>query len=80
MNSIDLNPENILPHRDRMLLVDSIIEVDDNGAVTRSVVTEKVAVFRRPKRAIHRTDRAGGSNSRDSQRMDTGKKIRPDSR
>jgi len=45
MNSIDLNPENILPHRDRMLLVDSIIEVDDNGAVTRSVVTKKWPFF-----------------------------------
>ncbi|MEN8752643.1 MAG: hypothetical protein AB1Z18_07690, partial [Desulfobacterales bacterium] len=45
MNSLDLNPENILPHRDRMLLVDSIIEVDDNGAVTRSVVTEKWPFF-----------------------------------
>jgi predicted hotdog family 3-hydroxylacyl-ACP dehydratase len=45
MNSIDLNPENILPHRNRMLLVDSIIEVDDNGAVTRSVVTKKWPFF-----------------------------------
>lgn len=45
MNLPALNPKNILPHRDRMLLVDSIIAVNENGAVTQSVVTEKWPLF-----------------------------------
>jgi predicted hotdog family 3-hydroxylacyl-ACP dehydratase len=45
MNSKDVRPENILPHRDRMLLIDEILEVDDDGAVTRSVVTERWPFF-----------------------------------
>jgi len=45
MNPSNLSPENILPHRDGMLLVDSIIALDDNGAVTRSVVTAKWPFF-----------------------------------
>jgi predicted hotdog family 3-hydroxylacyl-ACP dehydratase len=45
MNSNDVRPENILPHRGRMLLIDEILEVDDDGAVTRSVVTERWPFF-----------------------------------
>lgn len=41
MNPSHLNPENILPHRDGMLLVGGIIEVNDSGAVTWSVVSDK---------------------------------------
>jgi len=45
MNPKDVRPENILPHRDRMLLIGEILEVDDAGAVTRSVVTERWPFF-----------------------------------
>ncbi|MBI5581987.1 MAG: hypothetical protein HY895_22755 [Deltaproteobacteria bacterium] len=45
MNPKDLRPENILPHRGRMLLIDEILGVDDAGAVTRSVVTESWPFF-----------------------------------
>jgi predicted hotdog family 3-hydroxylacyl-ACP dehydratase len=45
MNPKDVRPENILPHRGRMLLIDEILELDDGGAVTRSVVTEKWPFF-----------------------------------
>lgn len=34
----DLHLEDILPHRDGMLLIDGIIEVDDIHAVTRCIV------------------------------------------
>ena len=40
-----MRPENILPHRGRMLLIDEILEVDNDGAVTRSVVTERWPFF-----------------------------------
>ena len=45
MNPKDVRPENILPHRGRMLLIDEILEVDDDGAATRSVVTERWPFF-----------------------------------
>jgi predicted hotdog family 3-hydroxylacyl-ACP dehydratase len=45
MNPKDLRPENILPHRGRMLLIDEILGVDDDGAVTRSIVTERWPFF-----------------------------------
>jgi len=45
MNPKDVRPENILPHRGRMLLIDEILELNDDGAVTRSVVTEKWPFF-----------------------------------
>lgn len=38
MNPNDLTPESLLPHRSPMLLVGDIIRLDDDGAVTRSVV------------------------------------------
>jgi predicted hotdog family 3-hydroxylacyl-ACP dehydratase len=41
MTPTNLRPETILPHRDRMLLIDEILEVNDHGAVTRSVVRER---------------------------------------
>jgi len=41
MNPSNLSPEDILPHRDGMLLVGSIIDVNDSGAVTWSVVSDK---------------------------------------
>ncbi len=40
-----LSPETILPHREPMLLVDEIIAVDDTGAVTAALVTEKWPFF-----------------------------------
>jgi len=45
MNRFDLNLEDLLPHRDRMLLIDEIIEVDDNAAVTSATVTEQWPLF-----------------------------------
>ena len=38
MNRFDIRIEDLLPHRDRMLLIDEILEVDDNTAVTRATV------------------------------------------
>ena len=38
MHPTGMTPERILPHRDHMLLIDEILEVDDSSAVTRSVV------------------------------------------
>jgi predicted hotdog family 3-hydroxylacyl-ACP dehydratase len=45
MNPKDVRPESILPHRGQMLLIDEILEVDDDGAVTRSLVTERWPFF-----------------------------------
>jgi predicted hotdog family 3-hydroxylacyl-ACP dehydratase len=45
MNPKDVRPETILPHRGRMLLIDEIFELDDDGAATRSVVTERWPFF-----------------------------------
>jgi predicted hotdog family 3-hydroxylacyl-ACP dehydratase len=45
MTPKDVRPETILPHRGRMLLIDEILELDDDGAVTRSVVTERWPFF-----------------------------------
>ena len=41
----DITPESVLPHRERMLLVDDILHVDDRSAVTRSTVTAKWPLF-----------------------------------
>ena len=41
MNRFDINIEDLLPHRDRMLLIDEILEVDDKTAVTRATVTDQ---------------------------------------
>ena len=45
MNPHGVRPETILPHRGRMLLIDEILELDDDGAATRSVVTERWPFF-----------------------------------
>jgi len=45
MNQIDIRIEDLLPHRDRMLLIDKIIEVDDEKAVTESIVTKEWPLF-----------------------------------
>jgi predicted hotdog family 3-hydroxylacyl-ACP dehydratase len=45
MNPKDVRPETILPHRGRMLLIEEILELDDDGAATRSVVTERWPFF-----------------------------------
>ena len=41
MNHFDINIEDLLPHRDRMLLIDEILELDDKAAVTLATVTEQ---------------------------------------
>lgn len=45
MNPFDIKIEDLLPHRDRMLLVDEILEVDDKTAVTRATVTDRWPFF-----------------------------------
>jgi len=40
MNRADINIEDLLPHRDRMLLIDEILEVDNHMAVTCAIVTD----------------------------------------
>jgi predicted hotdog family 3-hydroxylacyl-ACP dehydratase len=45
MNRFDINIEDLLPHRDRMLLIDEILEIDDKAAVTRSTVTDQWPFF-----------------------------------
>ena len=40
-----LKIEDLLPHRDRMLLVDQMIEVDDRRAVTAATVTDRWPFF-----------------------------------
>lgn len=46
MHPTDLRPESVLPHRERMLLVDKVLELNEQGAVTRSVVSESWPLFR----------------------------------
>jgi predicted hotdog family 3-hydroxylacyl-ACP dehydratase len=41
----DINIDDLLPHRDRMKLVDEVIEVNEHTAVTRSTVTENWPLF-----------------------------------
>ncbi len=45
MNRFDINIEDLLPHRDRMLLIDEILEIDDKAAVTRATVTDQWPFF-----------------------------------
>jgi predicted hotdog family 3-hydroxylacyl-ACP dehydratase len=45
MNRLDINIEELLPHRDRMLLIDEIIELDNTSAVTRATVTDQWPFF-----------------------------------
>ena len=39
MDLTALRPEDLLPHRGRMLLIESILELNEDGAATRSVVS-----------------------------------------
>jgi predicted hotdog family 3-hydroxylacyl-ACP dehydratase len=41
MNRSDIKIEDLLPHRDRMLLIDEILEVDHNMAVTCAIVNDR---------------------------------------
>ncbi|MCP4367246.1 MAG: hypothetical protein GY797_03905 [Deltaproteobacteria bacterium] len=43
---IDVDIEQLIPHRDRMKLIDEIIESDDEKAVTESIVTKKWPLFK----------------------------------
>ena len=45
MNRFDINIEDLLPHRDRMLLIDEILEIDDKAAVTSATVTDQWPFF-----------------------------------
>ncbi len=45
MTRADIGIEDLIPHRGRMMLIDEIIEVDENRAVTRAVVTEEWPFF-----------------------------------
>jgi len=46
MTDIDIDIEQLIPHRDRMKLIDKIIKSDDEKAVTESLVTEKWPLFK----------------------------------
>jgi len=43
---INIDIEQLIPHRDRMKLIDEIIESDDEKAVTESLVTKKWPLFK----------------------------------
>ncbi len=43
---IDIDIEQLIPHRDRMKLIDEIIESDNEKAVTKSLVTNKWPLFK----------------------------------
>ena len=45
MNRFNVDIEDLLPHRGRMLLIDEILEVDDNMAVTGATVTDRWPFF-----------------------------------
>lgn len=45
MNRFDIKIEDLLPHRDRMLLIDEVLEVNGNSAVTCATVTEHWPLF-----------------------------------
>lgn len=45
MNLDDIGIEDLIPHRGRMLLIDEIIAVDENRAVTSAVVSEAWPLF-----------------------------------
>ena len=45
MNRVDIRIEDLLPHRDRILLVDEIIEVDHKTAVTGATVNDQWPFF-----------------------------------
>ena len=45
MNRFDIKIEDLLPHRDRMLLIDEILKVDHNMAVTCAIVTDRWPFF-----------------------------------
>ncbi len=46
MDLKDLCPENLLPHRDSMLLIDKILEVGDGTTVSKSVVSDQWPLFK----------------------------------
>lgn len=45
MNRFDVKIEDLLPHRDRMLLIDEIFELDHDMAVTCATVTDRWPFF-----------------------------------
>ena len=45
MKRSDIKIEDLLPHRDRMLLIDEILEVDHHMAVTCAIVTDRWPFF-----------------------------------
>jgi predicted hotdog family 3-hydroxylacyl-ACP dehydratase len=45
MNPADICIEDLLPHRGRMLLIDEIVEVDDEKAITGATVSDQWPFF-----------------------------------
>ena len=45
MKPADIRIEDLLPHRDRMLLIDEVLEVTDTTAVTSATVTRQWPLF-----------------------------------
>lgn len=46
MKRTDISVDDLIPHRDRMKLVDEIIEVNENRAVTSATVTDQWPFFK----------------------------------
>lgn len=42
---VDIDIEKLIPHRDRMKLIDKVVEVDGDSATTAATVTEKWPLF-----------------------------------
>ncbi|MCP4682462.1 MAG: hypothetical protein GY864_09030 [Desulfobacterales bacterium] len=45
MDLVNINIEDLIPHRGRMMLIDEIIDVNEDMAVTRALVTENWPLF-----------------------------------
>ncbi len=43
---MNINIEDFIPHRDRMKLIDTVIDLDDNKAVTASTVTDRWSLYK----------------------------------
>jgi len=43
---MNINIEDFIPHRDRMKLIDTVINLDDNKAVTAATVTDRWSLYK----------------------------------
>jgi predicted hotdog family 3-hydroxylacyl-ACP dehydratase len=76
MKPTSVTPEDLLPHRGRMKLIDEIIEMDEKRAATSSTVTDRWPFFLwncRPCVGLHRT---GGPDGWHQQLLERHQKAR----